>query len=854
MKFEILIKADDTSELGLKFENEKDLAEQLKNLSQIIEMAGWQGAQKELLIAFAEAGKPFPEDTAIRASDESADDQLTCRGAFDAPTVAGTEMMYMPAGVNTITPEKGGIGTPIAVLADRAGAAEVEAQRAALVAKNQKPYFDLGHNNEAASFWPEEFFWKDGDKPGIYARGEFTGSGRAAIEGKDFRQFSPVFHVDNKRGRPARLVNGFKKPNVKVEPNMGGLVNDPAFYNISPLWARNADGAHPSQQQNADTIDMIKTEDPAALQARNLELQKEIDTLRGEQSAIKSRNESDALVASQISARESEIKLNAMTIENESLKARNKTSDDTIRARNASDADTAIKAAVARGAIAPKDDALQARWKALLVADPAHGALLAALPGSTALAGPIIARSAGTETQVFRGRMAGIETLREYASIVGKNASIREIGNADKNKLAKEAGEIFASDMKGHEDSWMGVPLDEAIKAADSTSATIGTLAGTLVLQRNLPLLTFKFPMLQTLFSDFSDSIGLFNQTETTRIIITPAVTTYDPTLDSFGRPNGFRVVVPAQTIDVPVTLTQHVGIPMVFGVQQLAGTVRDLFGEQYPGALNALGGYFVSMATALMTPANYNAYAQITDAACGTTTGITAITLNSTAGVYPGQEISGAGIPTGARIRAVPSAGNAIMTLAATATASVVATLGGGKVPNLYAYYEKALADFNFASLGDIGAAFDDNQVPDDGRCVMLNASYYQRLAQDPTFNTFFAAMNNQAIISKGQLPQLNNFMPQKAPYFPSVNNGVGFAYHQACMALKARLPVDFTKAVNAMVPGNVTTVTDPDTKLSLLHVERVDVVGRYAESSVEAMLGANVGDRRAGMVIQSQ
>ena len=468
--------------------------------------------------------------------------------------------------------------------------------------------------------------------------------------------------------------------------------------------------------------------------------------------------------------------------------------------------------------------------------------------------GTIAARDQAGHPHIVMGRMGGIDAIAAYAKVVARNAQIKQPNDRAKAILADEAAAIYAAELKGHEDSWMGVRLEDAIRAADVTSATIGTLAGTLTLQSSLPLLRYQYPMLQTLFTDFSSEAGLFNQTEMTRIIINPPVTEYDPTNDANGRPNGFRVVVPAQAVDVPITLTKHVGIPMVFGQATLAGTVRNLFAEQAPAAISSLGGYFTNMATALMTPANFNAYSQITDPTCGTTAGSTAITLASTAGVFPAQEISGVGIPVGARIASVPSPGNAIMTLAATATGNVVATLGGGKVPTLYATYAKALADFNFSSLGEIGAAFDINQVPYNGRCAMLNSAYYQRLAQDPTFNTFFAAINNQAIITRGELPQLNNFAPQKAPYYPTANNGVGFAYHKAAIALKSRLPQDFTKAVNAMVPATITTVTDPDTGLSVLCVERVDVVGRYAESSVEVMLGAAPGDRRAGLVLTSQ
>ena len=40
-----------------------------------------------------------------------------------------------------------------------------------------------------------------------------------------------------------------------------------------------------------------------------------------------------------------------------------------------------------------------------------------------------------------------------------------------------------------------------------------------------------------------------------------------------------------------------------------------------------------------------------------------------------------------------------------------------------------------------------------------MLNASYYARLANDPTFNTFFAATRSPDVINKGILPELQGF-----------------------------------------------------------------------------------------------
>lgn len=456
------------------------------------------------------------------------------------------------------------------------------------------------------------------------------------------------------------------------------------------------------------------------------------------------------------------------------------------------------------------------------------------------------------------GRMGGKDALQAYTAVVAKQGNLRQDQMAERGALAEEAAAIFATELKGREKEWLHVPVREAISAADVTSASVGTLAGTLVLQQSLPALMFTFPMLNSMFTDFSDAPGKWQQTETTRIQITPAVNEYDATLDATGRPKGFVQVIPAQAVDVPITLTKHVGIPMIFGVQTLGSTMRNLFSEQAPMAINALGEYFVGMATALMTPANFNAYAYggaaVTDTGCVTVSGSTTITLTATTNNYPGQEISATGIPTGARIASITDGTHAVLTQAATASATVTATFNGGKVPTAYATYAKALADFNFASIGEIDSAFDANRVPYASRNLMLNSSYYQKLRQDPTYNTFFAAIQAPGIISGSALPQLNNFVPQKAPWFPSTNNRVGFAYHPAAIALKSRLPQDFAQANAAMIPGKITTVTDPDTNLSVLLVQRVDLVGSYAENRIEVMLGAAPGDRRAGLVLTSQ
>jgi hypothetical protein len=687
--------------------------------------------------------------------------------------------MFMPGGAQNINPLEGGVGTPITILVDASGAGELEKQRSALVAKGKRPYFDFNHEDGPASFWPEQFFWQDAPEPGIYARGEWSESGKRGVEGKEWRQFSPVFHVNNKLAKPARIIC-----RETAGANMGGMVNAAAFHNILPLWAKAA-GAHSSTNQN-DNQTTMTPEELAALQASIKQMEQDV-------TALKAKSATDANAVSELKAKETELRAAKAEAENVSLKAKNAEQNTAIVARNAADAQTVVDKAVGRGAIAAKDTKTIEALKAKATEDPTFCSVIDAMQGNAALVGGRITTSAAAAGAGGDIRITGVsckDALKEYGRLVCANSKLG-IHDKEKGKLALQMARVYSSELKARENDWLDLTMDEAIKAADYTdpSGNLGTLSGTLVLQRVLPYFQYEYPVIGKLWTDFSDAPGLLNQTENTRVVTKPAVQTYDGTLNPDGRPKGWTTVSPAIAKDVPVTLSQYVGVPIVFGNNVLASTIRRLFDEQAPMALYALGGHFVDMATALMTSANYNAYA-----------------------------------------------------------------VQGAKVPVAYTTFPIALADFNMASLDQLAGAFDTNEVPQQDRGTLLNSSYYRKLRQDPQLNMFFAAQQSPEIITKGRLPELVGFAPYNAPYMPSANNVTGFAFHKAAVVLKARLPQDFTQAVGAMVPGSVTTITDPGTGISVLLVQYVNLTQNYAEWRIEVMLGAAVGDNRGGLVISSQ
>lgn len=776
------------------------------------------------------------------ALDESA---LLCAASIELNGTAATEFMFMPGGLQTITPFDGGIGQPITVMVDAAGAAELEKQRAALAAKGKNPYFDFEHEDSGASFWPTAFFWRDGPKPGIYCRGEWTADGEAGVVGKKWRKFSPVFHVDNKRAKPSRIIC-----KLDALPNMGGLVNNPAFHNISPLWAKNATGA----QSGHLTDTHMNEQELAALRAKNQELETEITRLKGEQTAIKAKNENDELVSARIEAKQAQLDANAAKLEAEALKAKNTAHETTIKAHNAEVAKNAVNAAIERGAIAAKDTATIEHWTKDITERPEQAAILAKMGGGSALGGQRLTSSTGVKVT----GQAPNDTIKAYGAVVAKNASIplTAASAEQKRDLAREAAAIFAADIE-KDPVILHMDMNAAIKAADYSDAalSVGLLSGSLVMQRSLPLMLTKNPLLGSITTDFSAEPGLLNQTTNTRIVLKPAVQSYDNTDDGNGRPKGWITASPAQTVDVAVTLDEYVGIPIVFGAATLAQTTRRLFDESAPMAINALGSYATAKLSALMTAANFNAYKGTSVGTGATTSGSKSITFASTTIVFPGQAISGTGIPSGTYIASVESATAATLTRKATATnTGLTFNLSAGKVPTTYTTYVKALASFAVADLDTLAAAFDANDVPMEDRFSALNSAYYRKLGSDSAVNALLQGTGNLSYLTERRLPMMSNFELLNSPWMPSGSNQTGFAGHKAALVLKTRLPQDIGTAMPGVnASGSATVITDPATDLTMLLVQYADRQGNYAEWRPEIMLGAAVGDRRAGLVITS-
>ena len=180
--------------------------------------------------------------------------QIEC--AVGSDPLTDNTIQYMPAGISWICPSMNGRPVDVVVEVDAQAADELNHQLEVFAERGLKPYLSIGddsHASDTAAFWPEKFFWATRADAtgkmvqGVWCQGQWSDAGRAGVVGKNFRSFSPTFFVDelsvNPR-QPARIT-----ANENANPNMGALINDPAFTNISPLWAKQ----QPEQKENMKT-------------------------------------------------------------------------------------------------------------------------------------------------------------------------------------------------------------------------------------------------------------------------------------------------------------------------------------------------------------------------------------------------------------------------------------------------------------------------------------------------------------------------------------------------------------------------------------------------------------------------
>jgi len=243
-----------------------------------------------------------------------------------------------------------------------------------------------------------------------------------------------------------------------------------------------------------------------------------------------------------------------------------------LRQQRTEAARAAVQAATMRGALPPQNTDLHEQWQRLIEQEPAHAALLAALPSHPAL-GTVVTAASGSASVVADDSR---RVLQAYAAA----------------RPGGERGAIWARDLRAR----VARGDESVIQAANS----LGTLVGDLVTQRALDLLKLRFPVLNRISTDFSPENAAFNQTIRTRIRTVPGVTDYSPA-------TGYATSDVTST-DVNVTLNAHKAVQIAFTANDLASTRRMLFGEQEEGIHYALGKSLVDALYALLAPVTFPA------------------------------------------------------------------------------------------------------------------------------------------------------------------------------------------------------------------------------------------------------
>jgi phage I-like protein len=299
--------------------------------------------------------------------------------ALASDGAAPADIQWMPPGRRTITATRKGQPVKIEVEPRPEAVTKLNQVIADAQARNQRAYFDFDHAGGKASAWPLEFYWA-GDQPngGIRARVEWSASGRAAVAGRDYRQFSPTFIRDD-AGRV-----------VTAPLNMGGLVNDPAFDDIDPLWSRHGGDRNQNQEQTMTPEQLQKLTDSISA------LTTKVDAVAAAQA------KTDTAIAAIQAKSGGDKPATATDAEKDAFKALSDkivaldtklTTQSAVAAKAGAEAhwDAACKA----GKVAPQDEKAKTFWVNAITQDPNAATVLAGMPVQPALAGAIIPGGGG---------------------------------------------------------------------------------------------------------------------------------------------------------------------------------------------------------------------------------------------------------------------------------------------------------------------------------------------------------------------------------------------------------------------------------------------------------------------------
>ena len=252
------------------------------------------------------------------------------------------DIQYLPPGTHSITATKNGKPAELTVDVGAETAELLQNSFTTITAGDKEQVFiDFNHDDSEASGWITGFYWAGADPEagGVRAKVEWTKAGEEALQGRNFRKFSPTFTLNSKGEIEGTTLNA------------GGLVNRPAFKDITPIVA--SDGGYQKTDSNMADI----TED--------------------DKKKLEASGQDDSNKKDEVSAEE---KLAEVKKENETLKAKIKALEGDKEKEQEVAAQAAVDKATEDGRIPPKDEDVKAKWVSILNHDPSAIMALEALP------------------------------------------------------------------------------------------------------------------------------------------------------------------------------------------------------------------------------------------------------------------------------------------------------------------------------------------------------------------------------------------------------------------------------------------------------------------------------------------
>ena len=276
---------------------------------------------------------------------------------------APKEIMFFPEGEHTIHATiNGEPGSADVTIDESIAPAFIEGLEARLDAGGVLPFIDFDHDGKVAAGHPVGFRYGDLEVDGNTKRGlilalDYSDAGISAVKGRNYLYFSPSFTMEDD-GRPSGLPD---------DDAYGGLVNSPAFREISRIAAKKADS---NQTKTVMSEKLIEAANKRATDAEN------------EAREVKAK-----LAESENHTREVEAKLETLTTQ---------LAD---QAKASADEKVAVHG-VQAGRIAPKDTESIEYWSAALLNDKSGMALaqLNKLPVHFDPIKPVVNASAGDKS------------------------------------------------------------------------------------------------------------------------------------------------------------------------------------------------------------------------------------------------------------------------------------------------------------------------------------------------------------------------------------------------------------------------------------------------------------------------